>query len=317
MTIMGNRRRRTPSPEVVKAYEEVMASFNPMDPADRKAVAEVIVFDMQEQIDRDNIIAGLGVDVRTFNLGQTPQWRTRKGIKVFTSQPGSYAPRSQMANRIQTLSTERHHAHPEIEITALQSGRYGDVSDLRDEALAQLLGQKYAKIWTTLVGSVSSGAVNYSSIASGATSAAKKNALDSGVDYVADQQDSDVTAIVGRRNALHWLADYEAYSTSAGYGYGPGENLKNQLDNTLYPATYRGIPVVYLNQYTDGYGINLISENEIFILGRGTLKLGVDLPLQFLEAIDVDNTTWHLNIFESYGAAVFDSTKNFRLQLTA
>ena len=314
MSYLGNRRRKTPSPEIVKAYKELMMGFDPNDTAMRKLVAETIVLDLKEEIMRDDVISLLGVDVRDFDLGQTPQWRTRKGIKVFTSQPGAYAPRSQMSQRVQTLTTERHHAHPEMEVTQLQSGRYGDMQDLRDEALAQLRGQKYSKTWTTLVGSISStDTTQYAAIGATPAAAAVKNSLDSGLDYVDDQQDNQPTAIVGRRNALVRLADYNAYDTAQGVGL--SEDKKRELDNNLLLPTYRGIPVVYLKQYTDGYGINMITENNIMIVGKNTLKLGVDLPLQFLETIDVDNTTWHLNIFESYGAAVFDSAKNWRTYL--
>lgn len=314
MVNAGTWRLSDPSPEMVKAYEDLMKNFDYNDERQRKAVAQTIVFDLEDKIKHDNLLSLLGVDVRTFLPGQIPQWRTRKGIKVFTIQPGSYVPRSQMAQRVQTLTTERHAAHPSIEIDQLRSGRYGDIVDLRNEALTQLLGTKYAKIWSTLVGSITSDDTDqYWTFASSDTSLAKKNALDSGIDYVADQQGSYPTAIVGRRNALLWLADYAAY---AGSGAGIPESQKEHMYTNISIPQYRGLPILYLNQYTDGWGVNMIQENEIMVVGADTLKLGADGPLTFLEGIDVDNTTWHINIFESYGVGVFDSTRNGRIHIT-
>jgi len=310
----GNRRLSAPSLEMVKAYEELMKSFDYNDERQRKAVAQTIVFDLEEQIAQDNLISLLGVDVRTFLPGQTPQWRTRKGIKVFTIEPGSYVPRSQIAQRVQTLTTERHAAHPSIEIDQLRGGRYGDIGDLRNEALEQLLGTKYARIWTTLVGSItSSDTTQYWTVGKTDTALAKKNALDSGIDYVADQQGSHATAIIGRRNALLWLADYAAY---AGNGAGMPESQKEHLYQNISTPQYRGLPILYLNQYKDGWGVNMIQEDEIMVVGYDTIKMGIDGPLTFLEGIDIDNTTWHINIFESYGVGVFDSTRNGRIHLT-
>jgi hypothetical protein len=298
---------------MVKAYADLMKNFDYNNESHRKAVALTIVNDLAENIIKDDLINMLGVDVRTFNPGETLQFRTRKGIKVFTSQPGSYVPRSQMAQRVQTLTTERHAAHPSIEIDQLRSGRYGDIMDLRNEALEQLLGTKYAKIWSTLVGSVpSSGGASggYLTLATSSTGLAKKAALDSGIDYVADKQGSFATAIVGRRNELLWLADYATY---AGSGVGLSEVQKQHMYENVSIPMYRGIPILYLNQYTDGWGVNMITEDNVMVVGYDTIKLGQDGPLTFLEGIDVDNTTWHINIFESYGVGIFDSTRNARI----
>lgn len=309
----GNRRLSAPSPEMAKAYKDLMKDFDYNNEAHRKAVALTIVYDLQENIVKDDLINLLGVDIRTFMPGETPQWRTRKGIKVFTSQPGSYVPRSQMAQRVQTLTTERHAAHPSIEVDQLRAGRYGDIMDLRNDALEQLLGFKYAKVWTTLVGSKVSGdnaAGGYFTLAESSAALAKKNALDSGIDYVADQQGSYATAIVGRRNSLLWLADHAAY---AGNGAGLSDTQKEHLYGNISVPMYRGLPILYLNQYTDGWGVNMIEDKNIMIVGADTIKLGVDGPLAFLEAIDVDNTTWHINIFESYGVGIFDAKRNARI----
>lgn len=297
------------------AIASEIAKIDFKNDADRKALAEVFTQELREIIERDDIISALGVESVTFEKGQTPQWVTRKGLKAFVHEPGSYAPRSTLTNRVQTLYTERISVNPEIEITQLKSGRYGTINEMKRFALEELMGRKYGIIWSTLIGSVptTTAAPQYLTVASTASSAAKKAAIDSGLDYVADQQGSNVVAIVGRRSTLSFLADYNAYGTQAN---APSENRRVTLDNQLYPETYRGIPVVMLNQYKDGYGVNVITTNEIMIIGRDTVKLGITHPLDSMEGMNADTLMWNIHYWEDYGVGVFNPERNCRIKLT-
>jgi hypothetical protein len=302
------RGRKNLTSEEVREFQEAMASVDFNDAGQRRALAEVIVKELRDWIEKDDILAALKVDIQTFLPGQTVQWITRKGVKAFVHEPGSYAPRSTIANKTTTLSTEMISVNPEIEIGQLRSGRYGTIQDIKDMAMQELLSRKYGIIWSTLIGSISAGnASQYWTAAKTVSAAAKKNAVDSGFDYVADK--TEVTAIIGRRTALSWMADYSAWSTT-----GPSENMKNQLETTTaYPQSYRGVPVIMLNQYTDGWGTDVITADNVMILGRDTVKLGVDRPLDFMEEINIDTLMWHIHIFESYGTAVFFPERNARI----
>lgn len=312
------KNRKPVSDEMKLAFATKMSSINFKNESERQAVAELILKDLKEEITRDDIMSALGVEVVEFAPGQTPQFITRKGLKAFLHAPGSFAPRSVVTNKVQTLYTERVSINPEIEITQLKSGRYGTVQDLKRDALDELMGRKYATIWTAAIESIpTTNTTQRWTVAATATSAAKKAALESGLDYVADQQGSEVVAIVGRRTALSWLGDYQAYNIGTSVpGNGPSEQRKVMLDNQLYPETYKGIPVIMLNQYKDGYGVNYIQNSEIMILGRNTIKMGVDVPLDFQEGIDRDTLMWNIHMYENYGVGVFFTERNARISLT-
>lgn len=315
----GWKTRKNLSLEQNQAIASALANVDFNDPVQKRALAEIILKDLKEVINRDDIISALGVEVVEFPLGTTPQFRTQRGLKAYVHAPGSYAPRSVVAQKVQTLYTERVSVNPEIEITQLQSGRYGTIQDLKTEALDELLGRKYATIWTALIASVptTTAAPQYLTVANAGSSAAKKAAIDSGLDYVADQQGSYPVAIVGRRSTLSWLGDYQAYNIGTSVpGQGPSEPRKVMLDNQLYPETYRGIPVIMLNQYADGYGVNLIQTGECMIIGSNTIKLGVDLPLGYAENVDADTLIWNLHIYEGYGTGVFFTNRNCRIKFT-
>jgi hypothetical protein len=307
------RGRKTLTQEEVREFAKAMTEVDFNDPTQRRALAETIVKDLREEIIQDNIIELLGVETETFLPGQSVQFVTRKGLKAYVHEPGSAAPRSTITNKIQTLTTELVSVHPEMEIAQLQSGRYGSVQEIKDFALEALLARKYGIVWNTLIASVptTQTAPQYQALALGATTAIKKAALDSGIDYVADQPGSYPVAIVGRRSALAWVADYPGYNATNLTG--PSDRKKVEIDYSLYPGTYRGLPVIMLNQYNDGWGTKVISESGWMVVGSNTLKMGIDRQLDFMESVDVDTLMWHIHMFESYGFGVFNATRNSRV----
>lgn len=310
---MVNKKRVLTSEEV-REFKQAMASVDwTRDPAARRAIAETIVKDVRQDVEQDDLIRLMGVDVQYFDEGQSVQFRTRRGMKAYVHAPGSLAPRSTMTTNTVVLTTELTSVHPELEIGQLTSGRYGSIQDIRNEAKSELLGSQYATIWNTLIASVpsSQAGTNYWTYASTVTAAAQKNALDSGFNYVADVAGSEITAIVGRRSALGFLQDYSAYTTHA-----PSDKLRSELESNPFVGSYRGVPVIMLNQYTDGYGVNRITNGNIMILGKDTIKMGVDRPVGVEETIDVDTLNWHMHIYTKFGTAVVLPTRNARIYIS-
>ena len=299
--------------EDAKKFSEKMRAIDWVnDKKARVAFATTIVDELREDQMMDDIVSTLGVDVRTYQEGQSLEFTTHgRTLKAYVHEPGSFAPRSRIVNKSVTLTAELVSVNTEMEIGELRSGRYGTVEDIRRQALETLQGRKYGIVWSTLIGSVASTDGNYWSVATAASAAAKKAALDSGLEYVLDQQGSTAVAIVGRRNALGFLGDYSAYNT-----YGPSEAKKSELDTRPYPASYKGIPVVYLNQYKDGWAGNIITESNIMIVGSDTIKMGVERGLDFAEDFDSNTLVWNIHFYEKYGVAVFRPTRNAKIVLT-
>lgn len=300
-------KRRVPNLEAAREYEKAVASVDWDDPNERRGIAETIVKEIREDIEMDDMISALGVDVQYFEEGQTVQFRTKAGLKAYVHEPGSYAPRSQLTTYVLTLQTELVSVHPEVEIGQMR--RYGTLEDIRAEAREEMLGHQYATLWNTMYGSIASTDSNYWVAAAGSAANVTKAAVDSGFNYVADQPGSTITAIVGRRGAFGWLQDPVAWGST----YGPSEKTKEVLDFQPFQAQYRGVPVIMLNQYLDGYGINRIANDNIMILGKDTIKMGVDRPLDVKENINVNNLMWHLHMYMKYGAAVLYPERNARI----
>ena len=289
----------------IEAFASEMQAVNWNDPEERSAIALTILEYVQEDITRYDL-ESLMVDVYNFNIGESPQWITRKGMKAYVHEPGSYAPRSTITQTILTINTEQISVHPEFELNQLRAGRYGSIADVRQMAVDELLGRKYSIIWSTVVGSIASTDTNYSSFASGATAATKQAALDAAIAYVEDRSPGGVKCIVGRATALQWISTTSLYS----------EDTKRQIEMTGNIPVYRGYPVIKLRQYTDGYGNKWISDNEILVLGTGSTKLGRNQSLEVLDDLNVDDKMWHLRMDEQYGVVVHYPARNYRIQVT-
>lgn len=302
------------TPQEAEQFASAMQKINWKSHDEREAFAETIVRELREEIQKDDLISLLQVEVQNFKEGQTIEWVTRKGLKAYVHEPGSYAPRSTITNKVTTMSAEMVSVNTEMELGQLRAGRYGTVQSIRAEALEVLRGRKYSIIWSTLIGSVATSAANYFTISDFATHAAKRAMLDSGCNYVADQQGSSLVAIIGRRTDLEFLSDHTTYSAAPG---GPSEAVKSVIDNNIAVPTYRGVPVVYLNQYSDTYGANQITEGSIMILGRETLKLGYERNLDFEQSIDSNTLVWNIHLYEKYGLGVFNALRNAKLKITS
>lgn len=291
--------------EMMEAFAAEMSGIDWLNPGDRRAVALKILEYVVEDIIRQDL-ESLLVSSYDFKLGESPQWITRKGLKAYVHEPGSISPRSTITQKVLTISTEQVSVHPEFELNQLRAGRYGSLMDIKDAAVSELLGRKYSIIWSTIIGSITSSDTNYATYATGASAATKKTAIDTAIDYVNDTATGGAKAIVGRYSTLGWLIGVEGWS----------EITKHSLETTEGLGSYRGIPLVRLNQYTDGYGNKLITDNELLVVGTGSTKLGRNQGLEVLDAINVDDKMWHMRIDEQYGVVVHYPERNYRIHIT-
>lgn len=289
----------------IEAFAAEMQGVDWNDPAERRAIALTILEFVEEDVMREDL-ESLLVESYTFNIGESPQWITRKGLKAYVHEPGSYAPRSTITQKVLTINTEQVSVHPEFELNQLRAGRYGSITDVRTMAVEELLGRKYSIIWSTVLGSIAATDTNYSTFASGATAASKLTALDTAIDYVEDNSPGGVKAIVGRYTALGWITTTSLWS----------EDTKRQIEVTGNMGQYRGIPLVKLHQYTDGYGNKWISDNEILVVGTGSTKLGRNQGLEVLDDLNIDDKMWHLRMDEQYGVVVHYPRRNYRIHIS-
>jgi hypothetical protein len=298
------------SSEEHDALVQAMQEVDWYDEEQRKAVADTVTKKLTEEIRKEDVTRFYSTTDR-FKVGDTPEYTFQKGLKAYVHEVGTYAPRSHIIQRTLTVDTELVSVHPEMELSQLEAGRYGTVSSIRRMARDELMGRKNAYLWNTLVNSITSADSNYWTLSS-PSDAVKANVLISGIDIADDASPRGIQAIVGRRSVLGFINNVSGYA----------ETTKTKIDNGSFGAgsqllgTFRGIPVVALHQYTDGYDVNRISATDIMIVAPNTTRLAVTENLRMLQDLNINDRTWHVHWSEKYGAFVVWPQYNYRINLT-
>lgn len=284
---------------------------NPYD-ENRKALATAIVESINQDMYAQDL-SGMLADVRTFGPGEEIQFKTQEGLVAYVIEPGSYAPRSQVTNTVTTLPKKLITVATELELGQLRSGRYGSIADLKTKAVEQILGAKNYMLWEVARAAVTSTttAGNYATVASSATAATKKAALDAAITYLEDYTNTGAKAIVGRFTALSFLEDLDSTTL-------PDELRKLIYAGSGYLGNYKGVPVIRLKSFKDLYGNQKISASDILVLGEGTLKMGIQEPgLEVFEQIKGTTThMWEMAFWYTVGACAVETHKMYRIAIS-
>lgn len=276
----------------------------------RHAMAEKIVKYVSDSVEQ-NDVASLLLPKETIPIGTNAEFALPTRLKVYWHEPGSYAPRTQMSQKVFTVPTWMLSAHPEYEISQLEAGRYGTVQDQVSAAKEAILGAINARVFNTVKGSIATTDRNYAAC-SGAN-ILTKTALDNAINWVEDQT-GGAAAIVGRRNLLWSMLDFNTGTNSEVGVF--GDATKEAIMKTGKIPTYRGVPVVGLKQWRDGFGRLTIPQNEILVVGNDIGKYVVNQELQSKDATDVDTLHWHIHMYMRMGAAVFFPERSYRISIS-
>jgi len=295
--------------ELSRAFAEAMKLGLAQEDS-RRAIAVKIVKTISDSMAQEDL-ASLLLTKEYIPLGQTVELKVPGKLKAYWHEPGSYAPRTQMVNKVFQIPTALISAHPEYELGQLESGRYGTMQEQIDAAKEALQGAINAKVFNTLIGSITSGA-NYATCSGKLTF----SALNDAINYVEDQV-GGATAIVGRRNVLSSILDFgtdsmTAPATDTGIF---SDEMKNQVMKTGKIQLYRGIPLVGLTQWRDAFGKVTVDEGNVLVIGKDVGRYVVSQELRSADAIDVDNLVWHIHLYMRVGCGVIFPERMYRLQI--
>lgn len=277
----------------------------------RTAMAKKITKELQDDVEQRDL-SGLIFDKEFIPVGTQAEWILKGKMRVYWHEPGSYAPRTAVFQRVFTLQTEMLSAHPEFEITQLRAGRYGTIADQATSAREAILGAINARVWNTIQGSIASTDPNYTNIASGGT--LTKAALDAAITYCNDENGGGARAIIGRRHLMDALLDFGSVSDVDSGVF--GDRTKEEVLRMGVLGVYRGVPIVGLPQWQDANGLNTISNQDVMIMGGGSGKFVTSQNLESMDDIDIDTLMWHLHLWTKVGMAVFFPERNYRIHLT-
>jgi hypothetical protein len=275
----------------------------------RHAVAEKIVKYVSDSVEQRDL-AALLLPKEVIPVGTTAEYALPGKLKVYWHEPGSYAPRTQMAQKVFTVPSWMLSAHPEYELAQLEAGRYGTVQDQVKAAREAILGATNARVYNTLSGAIATTDKNYAASVANLT----KAAIDRAINWVEDQT-GGAAAIVGRRNLLYNMLDFNTNSSSTEVGIFD-DATKNTIMKTGKVPVYRGVPVIGLNQWRDAFGQLTIPQDTVLVIGQDIGKYVVTQDLRSKDAIDVDTLVWHIHLYMKLGAAVFFPERMYKIKVT-
>lgn len=275
----------------------------------RRALAQKITKELQNDVEQRDL-SGFIFDKEFIPEGQEVEWKLKSKMKVYWHEPGSYAPRTAVTQRVFTLATDMLSCHPEFEITQLKAGRYGTVSDQMKDAREAMLGAINARIWNTLTGSITSSSPNYANSAGSIS----KSALDAALTWCNDQPGGGAKAIIARKHILDDILDFTV-GTNGDVGVF-SDAVKDQIIKTgTLGGVYRGVPLIGLTQWQDAFGKNTISNTDVMVVGGGSGKFVVRMDYDSMDDIDINTLVWHMHVWTRVGVAVFFPNRNYRISL--
>ena len=300
--------KKIPS-EALKALAVAFKKFDHRNSDQRRAMAEKLVEFVVTDVYTQDLVTLLA-DEQTFNPGEILQFHTFRPVKAYVLDPGSTGSRTRIIKDSIALPFERVYVGTELDLDELRSGRYGTLNDYRRLVAEALLGQRNKQMWETLNNSITSAVNdgNFATFASGASTATKKAALDTAIDYVHDNTNSGPLAVVGRFTALNWIYQIADQSNISTFG----DMTKEEIQARGFLTVYRGTPVFYLRDYKNADGVSVIGNSDIQILSDGSLKFARKSPgLESFDEIRGANYSWAIDFWTEYGSLVVEPDRNY------
>lgn len=297
--------------ELMKNFGLTVAKFLETEEG-RKAVAQKIVQYVSNEVEQRDL-SGLILDVVNVSLGQTYEWVYRGKLQAYWHEPGSYAPRTAMTQKVFTIPTKMISANPEYEIGQLKAGRYGTMQDQIAAARDAIVGQINAMVFNTIVGSITSSKNNYAAVALTAANATNvanfKTALDRAVRWVKDRP-GGARAIVARATTIDFIGDF---SNSNNNVWSPSM-VEDYMKRGIV-SSYKGVPIIPLQQYIDKYDKPTIPENEVLVVGYNLGKVVIEEELQQMSDIDVNTLIWNVHMWKRIGAGLLFPDNAYRIKI--
>ena len=293
--------------EAVLALASALKDFR-KDVEVREALAAKILKFISDEVEQRDI-ASMLFDPEFVPLGTSAEYALKSRARVYWHEEGTYAPRTQIKQKVFTVPTSLLSFNLSYQLAEIETGRVGTIADNMQLGADEFVGAINARAYNTLLGSIPTTAKNYATSVAGLT----KSALDNAINYVEDIS-GGAKMIIGRRNVLSKILDFNSSGTAELGHY--SDKMKDQIMNTGLITNYRGLPVIGLQQYRDGYGNNTIPDDSVLVVGKNVGKYVTSEEMKSLQQVDAETLTWLMHQYTRKGFAVFFAERSFRIRIT-
>ena len=251
---------------------------------------------------------------QSFSPSETPVYRKRGRLRVYWTEHGSNAIRTQQTVNEYFPSTRALQGAPSYNYDQFKQGRYGDMAEQNRLINEEFIGKRNKLIFDTITASIPSTTAygNYAAHAGKMT----KTTMDKAIDYVNGANINGVRCIIGLFKHLAPIIDFQDRGT---YGIDLWtDEQKRKFMQVGMIDLYRGAPIITLKQYIDGHGLITIPDDEILVIGNDTDSCWwIDQgPFDTLEDLNAVTRDWIINIMIKIGFFIFHPQKNYRIKVS-
>lgn len=277
----------------------------------RKSMAQLVtqmIYDTISLYDLTSL-----VPKQQFAPSETPVYRKRGRLRVYWTEHGSNAIRTQQTVGEYFPTTRALQGAPSYNYDQFKQGRYGDISEQTRLINEEFMGKRNKLIFDTITASIPS-TTSYGNYALQGGKITKA-ALDKGIDYVAGNNVNGVLCVIALYKHCAPIIDFN----DRGYNIELWtEAQKAKFMQTGMIDFYRGAPIIHLRQYIDGHGLLTIPDDEILVLGADPdTSVWIDHgPFDTLEQVDAVSRDWILNMMIKIGYYIFAPQKNYRIKVS-
>lgn len=264
-------------------------------------LANLIVEDLAEELpvyDIRNLFFG-GVKKR--GLNEKVVYKKRGKFRAYQITHGGYVPKSRIFHDNVTVQPDIFAVRPACDLLQLEVGNIHTVAELREGAREALLNLYNRHIFGAIREATSQAGVNYVKCVN-ANLEITKQSLNEALRMVAKH---GTPTILGTYGALAPIADFEGYS----------EDTKREIEMTGKLGKYRGANIVVLDEMENEDGIQVMNDNEIFIVVEKAGHIDDFGELRNREILDVEHDEFSIKIQQMWGMTIMDDEKMVRIEI--
>lgn len=209
-----------------------------------------------DQVNQDDLVNTV-LPGESIGVGETLSEHELSGMNVYFGTYGGAVRMSRPQFTGYTAAPQLKEVGIKLILAEIQSGKYS-ASQLADYTTGLITAWRNRLLFTTTLGGMTAYGSGGAQYTAGSTLTAAK--MLTGIDTLTDE--AEVKSIIGRRNAIHQLADQTGFSNET----------KREFETSGKIGTYAGMPVMKVNSFTDNdYGL-------IYPFAKDSLWMFSDLP---------------------------------------
>jgi hypothetical protein len=263
-------------------------------------LAQLITEDLEEEMKAYDIRPLFFGPVKNRDLNETVEYKRKGKFRAYQITHGGYVPKSRIFQDVVTATPDIFAVRPACDLLQLETGKISSVQELRDGARDALLSLYVGHVYGAIANAIPSGGDNYASVVGAEVD---KATLDSMITKMSKHGD---VSVVGTHSALAPVLDFQGYSDAT----------LRDIERTGSLGIYRGAQMVKIDQFQDADDVDLIKDNEIYVISQKAGHIDDFGELRNREIVDAEHDELSVKIQQMWGMTILHAEKMGRIVIS-